>query len=260
VTDGTSNTRLHEWEELYHRTGVSLDLLHCYTETGSTMDTARALLPLVPLNGVGLVFTRTQTAGRGRRGREWRAPPLGFYGTFIFRRPLSPHRFAGFSLATGVALTRYLSSIGVLAALKWPNDLLSYSGEKFGGILIELVAEEGSTSILTGIGLNLSGIPSGVEYPASSMEAICGVAHHPAEVAAGISRFLVPAEAHFASEGFAAFRSEWCQRALWLRERIRLTAGAGLVEGTFVGVSESGSIQIRTGRGLEEFGAGEITL
>jgi BirA family transcriptional regulator, biotin operon repressor / biotin---[acetyl-CoA-carboxylase] ligase len=83
-----------------------------------------------------------QSAGRGRRGRIWLAPPgaaLCFSLSWTFREV--PADFGSLSLCLGVCALRVLKSLGVAGvALKWPNDLLS-GDRKLGGVLIELRAE-----------------------------------------------------------------------------------------------------------------------
>ena len=103
-------------------------------------------------------FAEHQTAGKGRRGRQWVSP----YGSNIYVSML--WRFqqggiastAGLSLAIGVAVIRALKRYGIHdAGLKWPNDIYS-RGKKLGGILIEVSGEaDGPCAAVIGLGLNL---------------------------------------------------------------------------------------------------------
>jgi len=81
-------------------------------------------------------FAEHQTAGKGRRGRQWVSP----YGSNLYLSIL--WRFqqggmastAGLSLAIGVAVIRALRAQGFSeAGLKWPNDIYC-QGKKLGGI------------------------------------------------------------------------------------------------------------------------------
>src|SRR5262249_31969556 len=80
-----------------------------------------------------------QTAGRGRRGRHWMAPPGGaicLSMSWVFREV--PRDLGGLGLVIGVCALRSLTALGVVRLqLKWPNDLL-VEQRKLGGILIEL--------------------------------------------------------------------------------------------------------------------------
>src|SRR5262249_8250068 len=112
-----------------------------------------------PPNGSCEVFlAEYQTAGRGRRGRVWMAPPGGAIClslSWTFREV--PADLGALSLVIGVCSLRALGGLGVESArLKWPNDLL-VEDRKLGGILIELRAESaGPACVVIGVGLNVS--------------------------------------------------------------------------------------------------------
>lgn len=110
--------------------------------TTSTQDVARDL----PAGSV--VVADHQTAGRGRQGRSWEAPP----GTAVLASFVLPARPLA-SLAAGVAAAH---ACGAAVRLKWPNDLL-LDGAKLGGILVEVHGERA----VIGLGINLSWAPEG---------------------------------------------------------------------------------------------------
>jgi BirA family biotin operon repressor/biotin-[acetyl-CoA-carboxylase] ligase len=110
------------------------------------------------LEGVPVVVSDSQTAGRGRRGREWVSPRgenlylslgLSVQGGFS--------ALDGMSLVLGVAVSRALSALGAGdVGLKWPNDLFS-GDRKLGGILVEIQGElqDGEVQVIAGIGINV---------------------------------------------------------------------------------------------------------
>jgi len=113
--------------------------------TTSTNDRARALAAAGAPHGT-LVTAGEQTAGRGRQGRTWSAPPGStLLLSLVLREPpeLLPLR-----AAVAVAETA-----GAGAAIKWPNDVL-LGGRKVAGILAEGRPQEGWTVL--GIGLNVA--------------------------------------------------------------------------------------------------------
>lgn len=110
--------------------------------TTSTQDVARDL----PAGSV--VVADHQTAGRGRQGRSWEAPP----GTAVLASFVLPARPLA-SLAAGVAAAH---ACGAAVRLKWPNDLL-LDDAKLGGILVEVHGERA----VIGLGINLSWAPEG---------------------------------------------------------------------------------------------------
>src|ERR1051326_992056 len=116
-------------------------LVHLGT-VASTQEAAREL----PIGSV--VVADHQTAGRGRLGRRWEAPPgSALLASFVLR----PHRLL--SLAAGVAAAE---ACGPDVRLKWPNDLL-LRGRKPGGILVEATSDKA----ICGIGINLTCAPEG---------------------------------------------------------------------------------------------------
>jgi BirA family biotin operon repressor/biotin-[acetyl-CoA-carboxylase] ligase len=106
-----------------------------------------------------VVVTDYQTAGRGRLGRRWEAPPGSALLASMLLRPtgLAPERSHLVTSAVGLAaVAACRSEAGVEADLKWPNDLL-IGERKLAGILAERVGD----AVVVGLGLNLSVAPPG---------------------------------------------------------------------------------------------------
>ena len=100
-----------------------------------------------------VVTAAHQTAGRGRRGRTWRAPPGGsLLASVLLRRPDGVRQRQRAVMAVSVAMADALEAHGeVPIGLKWPNDLL-VGARKVGGVL----AEAEGTALVVGIGVNLT--------------------------------------------------------------------------------------------------------
>jgi BirA family transcriptional regulator, biotin operon repressor / biotin---[acetyl-CoA-carboxylase] ligase len=116
--------------------------------TSSTSDRARELAMAGAPHGA-LVTAAEQTAGRGRQGRTWSAPPgSALLMSLILRGapPLLP-------LAAAVAVAE---ACGDDARIKWPNDVL-LDGRKVAGILAEGRPAEGW--VVLGIGVNVAVAP-----------------------------------------------------------------------------------------------------
>ena len=117
--------------------------------TTSTNDRARALATGGAPHGT-LVTAAAQTAGRGRQGRGWVAPPGRALLMSVVLRELQDHARL-LPLAAGVAVARVC---GPDARIKWPNDVLLADGGKVAGILAEGRPLEGWAVL--GIGLNVA--------------------------------------------------------------------------------------------------------
>jgi BirA family biotin operon repressor/biotin-[acetyl-CoA-carboxylase] ligase len=111
-----------------------------------------------------------QTAGRGRLGREWVAPPGSSVLASVVLHPDVPtENLAELSLVAGRACAQALAEVaGVVPTVKWPNDVL-IDGRKVAGILAE--AREGR--VVLGIGINVhqtaAQLPDRAEQPATSL-------------------------------------------------------------------------------------------
>ncbi|MBD0292266.1 MAG: biotin--[acetyl-CoA-carboxylase] ligase [Jiangellaceae bacterium] len=129
-------------------------------ETGSTNADMAALARSGADEGAVLVADY-QTAGRGRLGRAWHAPPGTGLAVSLLLRPadVPAHRWPWLPLLAGDAVVEALESYpGTAATLKWPNDVL-LDGRKLAGILVERVDGAVAPAAVVGIGLNVSAAP-----------------------------------------------------------------------------------------------------
>jgi len=142
-------------------------------ETGSTnADLLRAAAADAPDRSV--LAARYQTAGRGRRDRQWDAPAgVNLLVSMLFRDvPASPH-----TLTQRVALAALHACdrvAGVAATLKWPNDLV-VDGMKLAGILAQadlrgLGAKGERLVVVVGLGLNVGWAPPGAARLGSGID------------------------------------------------------------------------------------------
>jgi len=114
-------------------------------ETASTNDRARELATRGAPHGT-LVTAAAQSAGRGRQGRTWSAPPgHALLMSLVLR---DAHPLLPLAAAVGVA-----DAVGGDARIKWPNDVL-LSDRKVAGILAEGRPQEGWAVL--GIGVNVA--------------------------------------------------------------------------------------------------------
>lgn len=146
--------------------------LRWVTTTGSTNSDAMALAREGEAEGI-VVVADHQSAGRGRQARTWLAPPGGSLLVSVLLRP--PSRAAGsVTMAAAVAMAEAVEEVaGVVAGLKWPNDLVVATADgdrKLAGILAEADWPAGSTIsggyraptpservvVVVGIGLNVA--------------------------------------------------------------------------------------------------------
>lgn len=212
-----------------------------------------------------VVFAEYQSAGRGRRGREWRSPfGSGLLLSIAWRFDNGPAALAGLSLAVGVAVARAIARCGVAGVgLKWPNDL--YAGNaKLGGILIELRGEDtaGMTAVI-GIGLNVNeGPPAELDLrnPSTCLRAVAGARQSRNRLAAAVVQALLEALPVFAHEGFGAFRDDWLAADVALGRDVTIDTGTGPLPGRVSGVDGDGALLLQHEGGQQRILAGDVSL
>lgn len=213
-----------------------------------------------------VVVADRQSAGRGRRGRQWLSDPAaGLTFSLLWRFSGSPARLAGLSLAVGVALARALENLGAAElALKWPNDLLLRQGDayaKVAGILIELSADRRGSQAVIGIGLNLQ--PPGGDLPQAAAGLSQAMAAVPErhDVLAAILASLAALLDVFAADGFAVLRDEWQDRHAWQGEAVLLHGeGEAPLAGRCLGVDNDGALLLETAAGTQRIFSGDVSL
>ena len=121
--------------------------------TDSTNARARELVEAEAPHGT-VVTADAQTAGRGRQGRSWTAPPGKALLYSAILRPLDErHLLLPLSVPLAVCEVAEELAPAIECQIKWPNDVW-VDGRKLAGVLIEAKPQDGWAVI--GVGLNLS--------------------------------------------------------------------------------------------------------
>ncbi|WP_018409829.1 biotin--[acetyl-CoA-carboxylase] ligase [Methyloversatilis thermotolerans] len=207
-----------------------------------------------------------QTAGRGRRGRDWTSA-AGDSLTFSLRIRFSGRadRLAGLSLAVGVVLAEALQQRGVDGlALKWPNDLMRVRDGvpgKLGGVLIELLPASTHVDVVIGVGLNLAPPPPG-DYAHPPVALFAGP---PAEddwlaTAGDLIAALIEALPRFADSGFAGFATRWEGFNLHAGRQVLVLGEQTTSEGRCVGVDVDGALRLERDGVVSRVLSGDVTL
>jgi BirA family biotin operon repressor/biotin-[acetyl-CoA-carboxylase] ligase len=210
--------------------------------TGSTNDEARALAARGAPHGT-LVTAAQQTAGRGRQGRAWTAPPgRALLCSIVLRDPGEL-----ISLAAGVAVAEL---VGSEAMIKWPNDVL-LDTRKVAGILVEGRPQEGWAVL--GIGINVAVDPN--DFPAALRERAGTLGREPADLEPTLSTLLIGLERWLSAPVGEILDAVRARDAL-LGHPVHWGAGSGVG----AGIDAGGRLAVATGTQTIVLDAGEVHL
>jgi BirA family transcriptional regulator, biotin operon repressor / biotin---[acetyl-CoA-carboxylase] ligase len=203
-----------------------------------------------------------QSAGRGRRGRNWDTGAGNLAATLLTTTDLPPAEAAQISFVAALAVADLARSYlpADLVRLKWPNDVL-VGGRKACGILVESGRRpDGRLWLATGIGVNLAHAPDGTERPATSFAAH-GAAPPPtpAQALDRLSEVFAGWLNAWEQRGFSAIAEAWTVRAHGLGEPCVARLGSETVEGVAEGLDVDGALRLRLADGqIRRITAGDV--
>lgn len=217
-----------------------------------------------------------QTAGRGRRGRAWSSPPgAGLYFSVVFRPPpRAGHPDLETTLLTltaGVAIAEGIArASGLLAEIKWPNDLgvvrRHEAGRRVGWRKLAGILAEGAVSgaevqyVVLGVGINVRrSADRDVQAPVTSIEdetgAVVAMPRLWACSAAALARRTLEVRTGGPGGVLEAWRagspSSIGARVSWGSPAARRT-------GVTAGIDETGALRVESGGDVVSLVAGEV--
>jgi BirA family transcriptional regulator, biotin operon repressor / biotin---[acetyl-CoA-carboxylase] ligase len=210
--------------------------------TDSTNERAKELALAGAPHGT-LVTADEQTAGRGRQGREWTAPPRSAVLMSVVLRELDEM----LPLAAAVAVAEAVPGD---ATIKWPNDIW-IDGRKVAGILVEGRPQEGWAVLGAGLNVITEAFPSELAESATSLR-LSGIEGDTESVLASILRQLD----EWLGAPPARVLDAWRSRDALKGQRVRWTGGEGVADG----IDDSGALVVETSTGVVTLDAGEVHL
>ncbi len=202
--------------------------------------------------GEGLVVVADhQSAGRGRLGRRWEAPPAANLLVSVLLRPQLPleARHMASAVVALAAADACTALAEVAVSIKWPNDLL-VDGRKLAGVLAEAdVVTEGGAPIVVGIGINVSW-PRGADTGdlAESATSLLRESGRPVDRAQLLDRFLVELEPRVAAlsspEGRVDQAGDLRSRCTTIGARVRVESSDSTFTGVAVDVTAQGHLVV----------------
>lgn len=216
------------------------------------------------------IRARTQTAGRGSRGRNWVSDPGNLFASLLLDVPADAKNLATLTFVTSLAVAdsvdvmtaelaaRHIERPGV--SLKWPNDVL-LEGRKLAGILLESHRIGDRSVVIIGIGVNCVSHPSETNYPATSLRK-AGFELGAAQVLEALAGQFHKRMAQWDwGRGFASIRADWLVRAAGVGEEIETRIGGETKRGVFETIDETGLLILRAASGgRQEISVADIFL
>jgi len=259
--------------------GSRFGLVRRFAELDSTnrylLDLARAGAP----EGA-VAVADYQSAGRGRLGRRWEAPPgSNLLASVLLRPVLAVEELhlctVEVALAAADACGR---GAGVTPELKWPNDLM-VGGRKLGGILAEAIPAEAipagsplGPAVVVGLGLNVRWPPPDtaperspgegpdeVAAAATSLWRETGVEHDPLAV---LGLVLTGLEGRLVDlgdrEGRRRLAGEYRRRCGTVGKTVRVSLAGEAFTGTATDITLEGHLVVDVGACFRTVAAGDV--
>jgi BirA family biotin operon repressor/biotin-[acetyl-CoA-carboxylase] ligase len=210
--------------------------------TDSTNERAKELALAGAPHGT-LVTADEQSAGRGRQGRAWTAPPRSAVLMSLITRRFTPT----LPLAAAVAIC---DALPAPCEIKWPNDIW-LERRKLAGILVEGRPRDGWAVVGIGLNVTTESFPPELAEIATSLR-LAGVELDTESVLAALLESLD----EWLEAPAATVLGTWSEHDALQGERVRWAAG----EGTALGIDATGALVVQTETGRRTLDAGEVHL
>ena len=204
-----------------------------------------------------VLLAEHQTAGRGRHGRTWSAPPRSQISVSVGvdTTGVTPDAWGWLPLLTGLAVAHTVRGLGVDAGLKWPNDVLVGTG-KLAGILAEVAAPV----IVVGLGLNVSLTADELPDPNAVSLLMLGHDADRTELTVALRHALADRLAQWRAGEDVALAADYRAVSTTIGTQVRaILPGDSEIVGTATGIDDSGRLLIDDAGTTVTVSAGDIT-
>jgi BirA family transcriptional regulator, biotin operon repressor / biotin---[acetyl-CoA-carboxylase] ligase len=224
----------------------------------STNDIATDLYKNNKINEGTVVITGNQIAGRGQRGNRWESEPEKNLTCSIIFQPdfLEPSDNFFLNIYSSLGILDYLSEMENYFKIKWPNDIF-YKNKKICGILIENSVKGRSIghSVL-GIGLNVNQnnfvVPGAIS--------LSSIFSRDFDIFDELEKLSVKIEKRYfqlRNHELMELMTDYLHHMYWINEK-HTFFDQKFFNGTIIGISTLGKLQINTDSGIKEYGYKEV--
>ncbi|MAE63354.1 MAG: biotin--[acetyl-CoA-carboxylase] ligase [Phycisphaeraceae bacterium] len=249
-----------EWRLARDESGASARVRAVYAQTSSTQDLVRTAIEAEGAGSDGSIYIADeQTAGRGRLGRRWQAPP----GTAILfsRAYVAPQRDPSMTVDRLMLASVIGTARGIDAAcagrapeldVRWPNDLLA-GRRKLAGILVEQFTAGHRRAAVIGIGVNVSLTEDRIPDTTPPLrDTLTSLAMHGLDVdrLAVLAAVILGVEKALREPDTAQLAAEWRRRSALIGRRVALRHDGRIVRGQAVDIDPREGLVVRTDAGV----------
>lgn len=231
-----------------------------FDEIDSTNDYLLTHYRTLPIGS--LCLAESQTAGRGRRGRQWYSPiSQNLYFSMLWRYDIaSLAQISALSLAVAITIAEAFEQLGVAdIQIKWPNDIY-HQGKKMGGILIETRLDKQDLYLVIGIGLNLA-MPKVDNAIVTQPWADLADYHFDRnQLASTLATRLQQTLIEYPHLPFNEYLDRWHKFDLFYQQPVKLLTEQGEIHGISQGINSQGELLLKQGTNITAFAIGEISL
>lgn len=238
--------------------------VYVFEEVGST-NTAARQYAAEGCPACTCVLAEKQTAGKGRRGRQFVSPPGGLYFSIVLRPDALPEQIMHLTAMTAVAVRRaILETTGLDVGIKWTNDLV-YDRRKLCGILTELSIEAETRTVdyvVAGIGINCNQTAFAPEIAdvAASIRMETGNLVDRSLLANAMLRQML-ALARELQSGRAAWLAEFAAHCVTIGQPVQIIRGDTVREAFAEGIDDEAALLVRYADGTcEAVNSGEVSV
>ena len=212
--------------------------------------------------GPRLCLAEQQTAGRGRRGRQWQASAgenLTLSLDWRFENPQAP--MTGLSPAVAVMI---VEALGVpKLKIKWPNDLVvsGPSGlRKLGGILIDAQGEAGGPMrVVIGLGLNIHMRNASIDQPWAALSEFVRGARR-TDLCIALAQALLRGLPQFEQYGLPHYLPAYALRDVLADGDVTVQSAKDTTHGRAIGLAADGGLRLKVGDAVRTVYAGDVSV
>lgn len=233
--------------------------------TDSTNADVRRMAENGAKNGL-LVVADGQTAGKGRRGRQWESGKgTNLYFSMLLKPDITPDKASMITLVAAYSVAKVITkNTGLDAKIKWPNDIV-VGGKKVCGILTEMSMERDYIHhIVVGIGINVNEeeFSGEIKEMATSLKIEGGQVVSRANLLSDIlAQFEKDYGAFLAAEDLKPFVDDYNKMLVNKGVLVKVLDPKGEFSGIAGGINEEGMLIVFKENGqIEKVYAGEVSV